>query len=205
MFRIFAVLFFCLGFGVALATPEIPFFFQRGLVGAGLTVAGAVVARYFWDRKARTTGDDPSSFERQAWVIFGGTAMIVGFVFVVLMTPGSEIHRRSGDTGGYATWLMVGGLVLASYLLKNKENIRDERDLAIAIRAERAGYTVCMALVAALSLFLGFAPPPMRERMTHWLIGNILIQLLSITFLFQNGALLWGYWRESHPPAEGEL
>lgn len=203
MFRILAVLFLSLGFGVALAIPEIPFFLQRGVVGAGLLVVGAVAARFFWDRKARTTGDDPSSFERQAWVIFAGTAMIVGFVAVILMTPGSEVHRRTGDTGGAATWTMVGGLILGGYILKSRENLRDERDQAIAVRAERAGYTVCTVLVVALSLYLAFAPPPWRERMTHWLIGNILIELLSVTYLFQNGALLWGYWREAHPQAEG--
>lgn len=199
MFRILAVLIISLGFGFALEKPEIPFFFQRGLVGAGFLVGGALVARYVWDRKARLSGDDPSPFERQAWAVFAGTALIVGFVAAVLMRPGSEIHRRTGDTGGVATWTMVGGLIFAGYILKSRDHLKDERDLAISIRSERVGYCVCIALVVALSFFLGFAPPPWRERMTHWLIGNLLIELLSITFLVQNGALLWGYWREAHP------
>lgn len=203
MFRIFAVLFLGLGFGFALSVPEIPFFFQRGLVGAGLLVGAAVAARFFWDRKARLTGDDPPPFERQAWAVFAGTAMIVGFVAAVLMRPGSEVHLRTGDTGGPATWTMVGGLILAGYILKTRDHLRDERDLAIAIRSERVGYCVCVVLVVALSFFLGFAPPPWRARMTHWLIGNLLIELLSVTFLFQNGALLWGYWRETLPRSGG--
>jgi hypothetical protein len=197
MVRIFAVLFVCLGLGAALAFPDIPFFFPRGLVGAGFLVSGALAARFFWENRARTKGDDPSGFERQAWALFAGTALIVGYMAVVLTSPGSEIHLRTGDTGGKVTWTMVGGLILAGYILKIRGEVRDERDLAIGHRAERIGYCVCVILVVALSFFLGFAPFPMRERMTHWLLGNLLIELLSIAFMFQNGAMLWGYWRES--------
>ena len=189
---------------MALAVPEIPFVFQRGLVGAGFLVGGALAARFFWEKRARTKGDDPSGFERQGWALFAGTALIVGYMAVVLTRPGSEIHSSTGDTGGKVTWTMVGGLIMAGYILKKRGEVRDERDLAIGHRAERVGYCVCVTLVIALSLFLGFAPFPMRERMTHWLLGNLLIQLLSIAFLSQNGALLWGYWREAVSLAEEE-
>jgi hypothetical protein len=202
MFRILAVLIVCLGLGVALAFPEIPFFFHRGLVGAGFLVVGALAARFYWEKRALAKGDDPSGFERQAWALFAGTALIVGYMAVVLTRPGSEIHLRTGDTGGKVTWTMVGGLILAGYILKIRGEVRDERDLAIGRRAERVGYCVCVILIIALSLFLGFAPFPMRERVTHWLLGNMLIQLLSIAFLFQNGAMLWGYWRESRALGE---
>ena len=102
----------CFGFfllGAALALGMVNWPLRPGYMGAGFLVALAWFTRRYWQQRRNTVGDDPSMSERRTWLYMAGTAMICAYVVIVLLTPGSEVHRATGDTGGFDTWLMLGG------------------------------------------------------------------------------------------------
>lgn len=169
---------------------------RPGLFVLPLMVAGAFWMRRHWAHRERTTGDDPSAAERNLWLYLAGTALIVGFVACVLMTPGSEVHRSNGDTGGYDSWLMLLGAALAWWVLNPRGVPRDERDRDIAGYGDRVGYWALVLLLLAFLLTLGFAPPGTLQRFTHWLIANTLLALIMIASLVQYVAQLARYAHE---------
>jgi hypothetical protein len=196
MVRIIAVFFGFAALGVALAVFPIGWPLRAGYMGAVVIVALAWLARVYWRRRAATSGDDPSITERRAWLYMAGTAMICGYVIVVLATPGSEVHRATGDTGGIDSWLMLGGGAIAWVLLHTADNARDERDAAIDAAANRVGYTALVILLVIFLLALGFAPKPTMQRFTHWLIANSLLTLIMLAALAQYVAMLYLYWKD---------
>lgn len=190
----FAVALMSLGAALAQWNELLPA--RPGLVVVPLMVAAAFWARRYWAHRERTTGDDPSAAERNLWLYLAGTALIVGFVACVLMTPGSEVHRSNGDTGGYDSWLMLLGAALAWWVLNPRGVPRDERDRDIAAYGDRVGYWALVLLLLAFLLTLGFAPRPTMARFTHWLIANSLLMLIMLASLVQYVAQLARYARE---------
>lgn len=169
---------------------------RAGYAGAAILVAMALMARWHWHQRARVAGDDPSAAERRAWLYMAGTSMICAYVILVLATPGSEVHRATGDTGGYDSWTMLAGAIIAWGLLYVRDARRDERDIAIDAYANRVGYTALVVLLLAFLLMLGFAPRPTMQRFTHWLIANSLLTLIMLAALAQYVAQLVCYWRD---------
>jgi hypothetical protein len=174
---------------------------RPGYIGAGLLVGLAVLARRYWQSQ-RLSGNDPSLSARRVWLYLAGTAMICGYVIIVLATPGAEVHRATGDTGGFDTWLMLaGGLVAYAIVYDGKERI-DERDLAIEAIGKRVGHTTLVVLLLLFLLMLGFAPRVWMQRFTHWLIANSLLTLIMLSCLAQYTAQLICYWRDAQAIAD---
>lgn len=196
MIKVLAVLFGCLALGVTLASRgnELPV--RPGWAAAALLVSGALWMRRRWTQRKLAVGDDPSAAERNLWVYLCGTAMAVGYVLVVLMTPGSEVHRAVGDTGGIDSWLMLGGGAVAWALLYERGAPRDERDRSNAAFGDRVGYWALLSLLIVFLLALGFAPRDLMQRFTHWLIANVLLCLIFCASLVQKVAQLARYDRE---------
>jgi hypothetical protein len=194
--RILAFALALAGAGAALAQWGDLLPLRPGLVVLPLMVVGTLWMERHWTRRARTTGDDPSGAERNLWLYLAGTALIVGFVACVLLTPGSEVHRATGDTGGYDSWLMLAGGAIAWWVLNRRGAPRDERDRDIAAYGDRVGYWALFLLLLAFLLALGFAPPPAMQRFTHWLIANTLLALIMAASLVQYVAQLARYARE---------
>jgi hypothetical protein len=203
MIKILAVLSGCFTFGASLASWGGGLPLRPGVVAAALLIGGAAWMRRHWARRKQVAGDDPSGAERDLWVYLAGTAMIVGYVLVVLMTPGSEVHRRTGDTGGFDSWLMLGGGAIAWFLLYERGAPRDERDRAIAAFGDRVGYRALVSLLLVFLLALGFAPRDLMQRFTHWLIANSLLCLIMLACLVQYVAQLHRYAREQWLPDGG--
>lgn len=199
MLRIFGVLFASLGLGALLAVGGDSLPASPGVLGALILVVAAIAARIWWERRARIAGDDPGIPEREVWQAMVGTAMICGFVIVVLLTPGSEVHSHNGDTGGRESWTMIGGALLSWLIIRNPQVKRDERDRAIAALGLKVGYISLALLLIILSLNLGFAPSASLKRVTHWLLANILLALLMLACLAQYAAQLLAYWRDARP------
>ena len=176
---------------------------RAGYAGAAILVAMALAARWHWSQRARIAGDDPSATERRAWLNMAGTSMICAYVILVLLTPGSEVHRATGDTGGYDSWTMLAGAIIAWGLLYVRDARRDERDIAIDAYANKIGYTALVVLLLAFLLMLGFAPRPTMQRFTHWLIANSLLTLIMLAALAQYIAQLICYWRDRQAIAAG--
>jgi 4-amino-4-deoxy-L-arabinose transferase-like glycosyltransferase len=196
MFRVFAVLIGFSGAGALLAGGWNPLPVRSGYVGGALLVIAAVVARWYW-RSRQVSGDDPGAAERHAWLCMAGTALICGFVSVVLMTPGSEVHRSVGDTGGLDSWTMLAGGLIAWALIYDRDAVSDERDRAIDAHAQKVGYAALVILLLVFLFALGFAPKPVMARFTHWLIANTLLQIIMLAALVQCAAQLIGYARNA--------
>ncbi len=202
MLNIVAVLVGLAGFGAFLASSWVSVLpLRAGYVGALVLVGMALAARWHWKRRARIAGDDPSAAERRAWLYMAGTSMICAYVILVLLTPGSEVHRATGDTGGFDSWAMAGGAAIAWWLLYDSSSARDERDIAIHAYANKVGYTALIVLLMVFLLLLGFAPRPSMQRFTHWLIANSLLTLIMLAGLAQYVAQLICYWRDRQATA----
>lgn len=194
-----AVAWVLLGFwvlGVGLGTEVNPLPLRSGYVGGLLLVGAALAARVHWKARA-ATGDDPGAAERRAWLYMSGSALICGFVSMVLLTPGSEVHLATGGTGGYDSWIMFAGGAMAWWLLHDPDATVDERDRAIDAFANQVGYSALVVLLLVFLLTLGFAPKPAMARFTHWLIANTLLNLIMYAGLAQFAAQLVAYRREA--------
>lgn len=203
MTTILAVLIGFFGLGALLASGESFLFLRAGYVGGALLVASACWARRYWQARA-AMGQDPGAAERRAWLYMTGTALICGFVLVVLLTPGSEVHRATGGTGGYDTWIMLGSGLIAWWILHDGNAPTDERDRAIDAHANRVGYTALVVLLLVFLLALGFAPKSVMSRFTHWLIANTLLHLIMLAGLAQYVAQLRAYAYDRQQLRAGE-
>lgn len=206
MIKIFAICVGFLGLGALLASDSIAWPLRPGYLGGALLVGMAFFAKRRWEQ-LRTDGVDPSATERAAWVMMSGTALICAFVAVTLTTPGAEVHRVSGDTGGYDSWVMFAGAVVAWALLRERragQAAQDERDTSIDQIANRVGYTALVVMLIAFLLLLGFAPRAWMARFTHWLIANTLLNLIMWACLAQYLAQLICYWRDARALAASE-
>lgn len=181
--------------GALFASNLIDWPLRPGYLAAALLVGVAWFQRWHW-QKLQSTGRDPSISERRIWLYMAGTAMIAAYVIVVLATPGSEVHRRTGDTGGIDSWLMLFGGLIAYAIVYDAALVRDERDLAIAAIGNRVGYTALVVLLIVFLLMLGFAPRDWMQRFTHWLIANSLVSIIMLSCLAQYLAELTCYWRD---------
>jgi hypothetical protein len=91
---------------------------------------------------------------------------------------------------------MLGGGLIAWWLLYDPQAPVDERDRAIDALANRVGYSALVILLMFFLLMLGFAPKPTMARFTHWLIANTLLTLIMLATLAQYVAQLIAYWRD---------
>ena len=196
MLRILVICFAALGFGALLSSHAFQLPIRAGYIGATLMVAAAIWVKRYWRQRALVAGDEPASAERNVWLWMVGTALITGVVVAVLFQPGSEVHTRTGDTGGYDSWLILGGILIAYSILRERDVQRDERDIAIANLGTKAGYCALMIFLAVFLLSLGFAPPAMMQRFTHWLIANVLVTLIMASCLVQYVSQLVCYWQD---------
>ncbi|MGH8106453.1 MAG: hypothetical protein ACREO2_09035 [Arenimonas sp.] len=194
MLKILAVCLASLAFGALLSLNSLHLPIRQGYIGAILMIALAAWVRSYWGRRAVVAGDEPSAAERNVWLWMVGTALIAGFVIAVLFQPGSEVHTHTGDTGGFNSWIILGGVLIAYVILRNPDVQRDERDIAISNLGTKAGYIALIVLLIVFLLSLGFAPHDLTQRFTHWLIANALVTLILLSCLVQYVAQLICYW-----------
>lgn len=194
MLKIFIICLGALAFGALLSLNSFDLPIRPGLIAAILMVVSAGWVKQYWRRRAAVAGDEPNAAERNVWLWMVGTALITGFVVSVLFQPGSEVHTRTGDTGGYDSWLILIGTVIAYSILRDPNLQRDERDIAISNFGTKAGYCALITLLVVFLLSLGFAPHELMQRFTHWLIANALVTLIMLSCLVQYVAQLICYW-----------
>jgi hypothetical protein len=201
MIPIFASCFSFILFGAFMASGTISWPLRPGIISAVFIVIMAWLLNRYWQRRRLVAGDDPSASERKIWLYMASTAMISGFVLATLMTPGAEIHRSTGDTGGFDTWVMLGGGFIAWLILHESNAQRDERDLAFDSYANKVGYNALIVLLLLFLLALGFAPRGTMQRFTHWLIANWLLMIIMWATLAQYVAQLICYRRDAQQVA----
>lgn len=205
MVKILIVCVLALAFGALLSVNSFHLPIRPGYIGAILIVAAAGWVKQYWRRREVIAGDEPNAAERQLWLWLVGTALICGFIVAVLFQPGSEVHTTTGDTGGFDSWLILGGMLIAYSILRDHKPQHDERDIAISNFGTKAGYYALIVLVIIFLLTLGFAPNHLLQRFTHWLIANVLLTLIMLSSLVQCIAQLICYWRDARNVDERNL
>lgn len=196
MLKILGVCLAALAFGALLSFNSFHLPIRPGFIAVILMIAAASWVKQYWKRRALVAGDEPNAAERNVWLWMTGTALITGFVISVLFQPGSEVHTRTGDTGGYDSWLILGGMLIAYTILRDPNLQRDERDIAISNFGIKAGYWALITLLAVFLFALAFAPHELMQRFTHWLIANVLVTLIMLSCLVQYVTQLVSYWMD---------
>lgn len=77
---------------------------------------------------------------------------------------------------------MVLAAISTEILFRQGRKIRDERDAQYFANAVLRGYQALVFLVVMLSFYLAFTPPSFRESFSNFLIGNILIALILMSY-----------------------
>lgn len=197
MFRILVVLVGSLGLGALLAWSWASWPVWPGAFGAALLVLTAGVIRSRWDSGA-ARGEEPGPYERRAWHAMASLAVVASHLSVALGS-GLDLHVGHGNTLAVDNWLLILGAALGWIVMRPRSMDRDERDAEMANRGAHAGYRVLMGLLVILLLVLGFAPVPVTERLSAFVLGNLLVAVILFSLVTAFVAQLLGYWAASRP------
>jgi hypothetical protein len=192
MARIIGFLAAVLGLGGALASASVQWGISTGWIGAVALIGWAVLARRRWERLKTMTGAEPGGPERVIWHRFAGAGILFGHL-VAALSSGVDLHVGSGNSLAIDSWTILGAMILSALVFRGDARERDERDLAIAARGTRAGYVALILQLIILLFYLGFAPPDLRQALTHWVLTNFLIGLIVASVLVMHLVALSGY------------
>jgi len=205
MARIIGFLALVLGLGAVLAAAAINLGLSTGWIGAAALIGWALFARRRWERLRATSGAEPGGPERVVWHRFAGTGILFGHLVVALLNPAVDLHVGSGNPLAIDSWIILIAMVLSAAVFHGDARERDERDQAIAARGVRAGYAALIALLIILLLHLGFAPPDLRQALTHWILANLLSGLIVASVLAMHFVQLLGYAPDGRSPSSERL
>lgn len=199
--RIILALLGSLGLGAVLAAPvpwPLPAGLPPGVIGAALLIAAAVVSKRVWDRRGRGGLDVPGWREIGAWHAVIGWGVVCGQLAMALLR-GIDLHLGQGNTLAIDNWILGAAGIVAWLIIRPRDRTRDERDAQMANLGAHVGFWALTILLAAASLGMGFAPVVVQERLTPFVIGNILIVLILLGGLAYATAQLVGYWADARP------
>lgn len=197
--KILGVLAGGVGLGAVLGWRAFELPVRAGWLGLVVLVGGALFARRYWSARRRRSGDEPGWPEQEIWHGLAGEALIGGYLITSLSQQGFafEMHSVAGHTMAVDTWTMVAGAVVSYFILHDGAVRRDERDLAHAALALRAGFAALLIFLIAMILGLGFGPPELLARLAPALLAHVLIVILVVAFLVQHVTQLVAYWRDA--------
>lgn len=197
LIRIIAALLGSLGLGAVLAAP-LPWPFAPGALGAAVLLAAAVVSKRSWEKRRRSDLDAPGWREIGAWHSVIGWGVVCGQLAMSLLR-GVDLHLGSGNTLAIDNWTLGAAAVIAWLIIRPRDRTRDERDTEMANLGARTGYWALTLSLVVASVGMGFAPVAVQERLTPFVIGNILIVLILLGGLAYATAQLVGYWAAARP------
>lgn len=198
MSRIFGVLAVSLAFGAFLAWPLFVWPVRPGWIGAAVLLLVAVGVRRHWDARRQAAGDDPGARERQSWHLLAGYGVLCGHLIAALAQQ-VDLHVGRGNTLALDNWTLLAAAAIGWLIVRAPRMEMDERDREMAARGAHVGYASLTALLIVLLLTLGFAPPPILERLAPFVLGNLLVVLLLVAALAKHLTQLVGYWAASRP------
>lgn len=202
MIRIIVALLGSLGLGAVLAAP-LPWPLPAGLFGAAALVGAACASKVLWERRRKTDLDVPGWREIGAWHAVVGWGVVCGQLAMSLLR-GVDLHLGSGNTLAIDNWTLGAAAVVAWLIIRPRDRTRDERDSEMANLGARTGFWALTGSLAIASVGMGFAPVAVQERLTPFVIGNILIVLILLGGLAYAAAQLVGYWAAARPPLDAE-
>lgn len=177
-----AFLFACLAVGAALALISFATHVSTGWAGAVAIAAWAFIARRRWRQLEATSGLEPGAPERILWLRTAGNALIVGHVVASILLVGDDLRLGNENTLAMDSWTIAMGQLAAAILFRRDEQVRDERHAAIAARGVRVGYTTLVAFLVVLLGWLAYAPPPQRIALSHFVLANLMVVLISVSY-----------------------
>lgn len=198
MGRVFGVLAISLAFGAFLAWPLFAWPVRPGWIGAAVLLLVALAVRRHWDARRLAAGDDPGARERQSWHAMAALGVLSGHMIAALMQQG-DLHVGRGNTLALDNWTLLAAAAVGWVIVRPTRMDRDERDREMAARGAHVGYATLTVLLIGLSLILGFAPPPVQERLPPFVLGNVLIVLIMLAALVKHGVQLVAYWAAARP------
>lgn len=174
MLRVFVVVVLGLGLGVLLASGAAVWPVRPGMAGALLMIGVAWVVRRRWGLLADTA---PGSPERMLWVSLGANAIVAAHLLATLYRIGPTLvmHTPVVDALGQDSWTLVGGALLAYWIVRDPAPRSDERDRAIAALGLRAAHYALLLVLAVQILTLGFVHEGWVARLSRPTIAHALI------------------------------
>jgi hypothetical protein len=192
------VLAISLAFGAFLAWPLFTWPMPPGWIGAAVLLLVAVAVRRHWDARRLATGDDPGARERQSWHSMAAFGVLSGHMVAALMQE-VDLHVGRGNTLALDNWTLLAAAAIGWVIVRPLRMEKDERDREMAARGAHVGHATLTVLLIALSLTLGFAPPPVLERLQPFVLGNVLVVLIMLAALAKHATQLAGYWAAARP------
>lgn len=198
MSRIFGVLAISMAFGAFLAWPLFVWPVRPGWIGAAVLLGVAFAVRRHWDARRLTAGDDPGARERQSWHAMAAFAVLSGHMVAGLMQD-VDLHVGRGNTLALDNWTLLAAAAVGWVIVRPARMEKDERDREMAARGAHVGHAALTVLLIGLALTLGFASPPVLERLDPFALGNLLVVLILLAALAKHATQLVGYWAATRP------
>lgn len=198
---IYVLLFTVLGSSLALVS--IHFSFSTGWAGAICLITWAIFMRKRWAHIEQNIGNEPSLPERVLWVQAAAYSVLLGHLLTALIHTDIDMRVGNGNTLAVDSWLMVFASIAIEFIFRKERRVRDERDAKYVAKSMKLGYFALVTLIAMFALYLGITPPSYRAVMTHFLLGNVLISLILISYLFQLVVRIHIYYQDRLQPEVG--
>lgn len=171
-------------------------------IGGVLWIVFAVLALDRCPTPKPGPGRQPlSPAEWRAWIGLGVCAIALAYFLVNLPLIRHEnwphaAHART--VGGNLVMLLVAWAVVGRVMASRwRDRVQeDERDRAIASRAERSGATGLALAVIGLVVILGLSPPERLQWASHFLIAHLLLAALLWGWLVEHATQAWLHWQD---------
>jgi hypothetical protein len=169
-----------------------------GWIGSIALIAWAVFARRRWTRVETTSGLEPGAPERVLWLRLAGTSLLVGHLIAALLLVGNDLRVGQGNTLAIDSWTMVIAFQVAALLFRRDRHEHDERHAVIAAHGFRVGYGALIATLIPLIAWLAFTPRVARAQLSDFVIANVLIAVLLLSYVALLFIQLLDYARDTH-------
>lgn len=196
MTRILLLLTIPVGVGATLAASAAAFDVSTGWIGAVGLIGYSVHARRRWRSDERELSE-PGPWTQALWIRCAGFALLLGHLATGLALVGDSLRMGGGNSLAIDSWLMVAAAFSTELIFRRKRRVSDERDEAIAGKGVAAGYLTSVALTGLFALSLVLIPSSLRDALSHFVIANLLVEMILISYLAQLVVRLREYQKDA--------
>ena len=192
MLRILVVVVSGVLLGGLLASGAATWPLRPGVVGALSMVGAALAVRRRWGLLSDTA---PGSPERMLWVSLAANAVVAAHLLAALYRIGPTLvmHTPVVHALGQDSWTLVGGALLAYWIVRDPAPRADERDRAIAVHGLRAAHYGLLLVLVAQILVLGFVHEGWVSELSRPTIAHALILAIIASAMVDAVARLRAY------------
>lgn len=198
MIRVLAVSALSTVSGAFLAWPLFDWPVRPGWIGAVVLLGVAVAVRRHWDGLRHRGGGEPGPRERCSWHALAALALVSGHL-VASLAQGVDLHVGRGNTLALDNWTLIAAAGIGWVIVRAERMEQDERDREMAARGVHVGYVAFIVLLVGLLMTLGFGPAAVVERLSPFVLGNVLVVAILLAALARHAAQLVGYGAASRP------